>query len=73
VPRLSYLTSLVQGLMTSALAKQGKMEQCRRLDIVSRIGFSLVFFFITLETLVLYNPRTKIIENQKLQFDYFDK
>jgi hypothetical protein len=67
-PRLSYLTSLdyfilastvlvflslTQGLITSTLARQGRMVLCRRIDIASRIGFPLVFFLLTLETLVL--------------------
>jgi hypothetical protein len=68
LPRLSYLTSLdyfilastvlvflslTQGLITSTLARQGRMVLCRRIDIASRIGFPLVFFLLTLETLIL--------------------
>jgi len=67
LPRLSYLTSLdyfimastmlvffslVQSLITSALAKKGGGEKAYRLDLACRIGFPLVFLAIIFETLV---------------------
>ena len=67
LPRLPYLTSLdyfilsstilvflslLQNLTTSTLAKQGKLKQSHKLDIMCRIGFPLMFFLLTLETMV---------------------